>query len=155
MLSVNRDLIEYRGVSNCINNNFENFKQCNYEWSFDIPCQKPDVLDITVVEGNISILEDKIIKTITGESLEGQILTGYKLFITGDIDYKIQYTTEEGTQVFHETFPFGGFVALPKDFRITSSVRPSAIIEDILIKKINNRCIYSNITVLLVAYTDC
>lgn len=155
MKSIFKNLVEYKGINNCISHDLQNFKQCNYDGTFYIPCQKPDILEITVVESSISILHDEVVKTIKGTSLEGQISTGFKLLISGDINYRIQYSTANSVQVIHITTPFGGYVTLPKDFNINSSVKSGALIEDISIKKLSNRSFYSNITVLLVAYTDC
>lgn len=107
------------------------------------------------MEGTVSIIKEEVVKTVVGTSLEGQIATGYKLFICGDIDYKIQYTTAKDVQTIHKIEPFGAYVTLPKDFRNHSYATASVVVEDISVKKINSRCIYSNITMLLVAYTDC
>lgn len=158
MASVDRGLIEYRGIDTCIKGNLKNFKQVNYESTFCVPCQKPDIEQIVRVDAKTSILKYEIIKTPVGISLEGQEVTGFKLLVCGDINYKIQYVANEPTQsvhTFHKTVPFCGYIVLPKNFNTGSYINPSALIEDVSVQQIDDRCVYSNITMLLIADVSC
>lgn len=155
MSSIFKNLVEYRGIDSSVKEEFKNFRQCNYEWTFEVPYQKPDIQEITIVESSVSIIKESIVKTVVGKSLEGQIATGYKLLISGDIHYKIQYSSVKSVQLLTEVIPFSGFVTIEKNFISTSSVKPYVVIEDVSLNKLTPRCIYSNITLLLVAYTDC
>lgn len=158
MSSIDRGLIEYRGLDTCIKGNLKNFKQVNYENTFSIPCQKPDMEQIVRVDSKASIFKYEVIKTPIGVSLEGQEVTGHKLLVCGDINYKLQYVANEPTQsvhTFHQTVPFCGYIVLPKKFNAGAYINPSTLIEDISVQQIDSRCVYSNITMLLVANISC
>lgn len=158
MSSIVRDLVEYNGISNCVKSTLKNFRQINFESTFCVPNQKPDIEQIVKVYGETSIEKYEIIETPVGTSLEGQQLTGYKLLVCGDIKYKIQYVAAEPTQAvhtFHKCVPFCGYVVLPKKFNKGLYINPSALIEDIATDQIDERCVYSNITILLVADVSC
>lgn len=158
MASIERGLIEYNGIDVCRKNNLKNFKQVNYESTFCVPGQKPDIEQIVKVYAKTSISKSEIVKTPVGKSLEGQEVTGYKLLISGDINYKIQYVANEATQsvhTFHKCVPFCGYVVLPKNFNTGVYISPSALIEDISVEQIDCRCVYSNITLLLLVDINC
>lgn len=158
MSTVVRGLIEYSGLDNCRKNNLKNFRQINYENTFSIPCQKPDMEQILKVHAETSVLKYAIVETPVGISLEGQEVTGYKLLVSGDIRYRIQYVANEVTQAvhtFHKTVPFCGYIVLPKNFYKGAYINPSALIEDIVVEQIDERCIYSNITILMIADIIC
>lgn len=153
MTSIIRELIEYKGIDDCIRCNINNFKQINYESIFLVPCQKPDIEQIIEVDAKADILEYEVIKTPTGVSLEGQQATGYKLIVNGDINYKIQYIARQKSQTvhtFHNKTPFCGYIVLSEKFNKASYVNPYAMVEDIMIDKMDERCVYSNINLLLV-----
>ncbi|MGL4367231.1 MAG: DUF3794 domain-containing protein, partial [Brevinemataceae bacterium] len=154
MASVDRGLIEYREIDVCSDREFKTFRQINYENIFSVACQKPDIEQIIKVDGKVNILNYEFIKTPVGTSVEGQKLTGYKLLVNGDIVYKIQYFSkneQQSVHTFHHTAPFCGSVVLPNCFNTSSYVCPSVLIEDISINQIDERCVYSNILVLLIA----
>ncbi|WP_069680160.1 DUF3794 domain-containing protein [Clostridium taeniosporum] len=158
MASVVRGLIEYNGIDNCIRSRMKNFKQVNFESTFCVPCQKPDIEQIIKVSADTKILKYEIVKTPVGLSLEGQKVTGYKLLVSGDINYKIQYVADETTQsvhTFHESIPFCGYIVLPKKFNKDSYINPSALVEDISVEQMDERCVYGNINLLLIADISC
>jgi hypothetical protein len=154
MGKINRELIEYNGISECPYTDLPNFKQVNTDYIFCIPDQKPDIEQITKVWVDGCIIDTEIIKTPEGTSLEGQNLTGYKLLVCGDINLKIQYVACESSQGVHNahtTFPFCGYVVLPKDIGPNAIVKASIAIEDIFSEQMDLRCIYNNITMLIIA----
>lgn len=158
MASVVRGLIEYNGIDDCMTNNIKNFKEVNFESTFCVPCQKPNIEQIVKVYGKTEILRYEIVKTPIGVSLEGQKVTGYKLLVCGDIKYKIQYVADEATQsvhTFHQCMPFCGYIVLPEKFNKDSYINPVSLIEDISVEQIDERCVYANITLLLIAYISC
>ncbi len=152
MANIQRDLIEYSGIDLCPVKNKKNFTQFNLEEVFCIPTQKPDIEQISKVwvEGEINCKE--LVKTPVGESVEGQILTGYKLLVCGEISLKVQYVACEPTQTVHTAhtkFPFCTYVVLPADTNKNSIIKPSVVIEDIFSEQLDERCIYNNITLML------
>ena len=66
----------------------------------------------------------------------------------------IEYIADEPTQTvhaFHANVPFCSFIILPEDFIQGTNLITSAFIEDIYAYKINARCVFKNITLLLTA----
>lgn len=154
MGKVERNLIEYNGIGTCKSNNIPNFRQMNLDYVFCIPSQKPDIEQVVKVWVTPCIISQKILKTPKGTSLEGQTVTGYKLLIDGDITIKVEYValeTEQSLHTAHTTIPFCGYVVLPKDFNTNAIVRASALVEDIYSEQLDLRCIYNNITMMLIA----
>lgn len=107
MSKVERDLIEYIGIESCLVKEKKDFKQTNIEQVFCIPNQKPDIEQINKVWAKGSIKEYEVVKTPIGTSIEGQIMTGYKLLVCGDIKLKVEYVAlEELNQFIQHTQPF-------------------------------------------------
>lgn len=151
MNKIQRGLIEYNGINTCPKNVL-NFKQIIVENIFSIPSVKPDMEQLVKVYADPIIVHHEIVETPIGTSLEGQILTGYKLLISGDINIKFEYVALEETQsvhTAHNRFPFCGYIVLPKDFNKCSLVFPTVSIEDIYAEKTDLRCIYSTVTMML------
>ena len=153
MSKVTRDLIDYHGIDKCMfSSNF--FKQLNLDFIFCIPDQKPDIEQIVKVWVKPCIIHQEIIKTPTGISLEGQNITGKKLMVNGDIELKIEYvacTPTQNIHTAHTKFPFCSYVVLPNDFNSNNLVSPSVVIEDVLSEQTDLRCIYNNITLMIIA----
>lgn len=154
MGKVTRDLIEYNGVMNCAYDNISYFKQINEDHIFCLPKEKPNIEQIVKVWGEACIVDKEVIKTPIGTSVEGQNITGYKLIVCGDISLKIEYVACDLTQSVHTAhtkFPFCGYVVLPKDTNLNLIIKPSVSIEDIFSEQMDLRCIYNNITLIIVA----
>lgn len=148
-----RDLIEYHGISTCKYSNLQHFTQKNQDNLFCLPCQNPDIEQVTKVWVDGCVDETEIIKTPKGTSLEGQHITGYKLLVCGRINLKIQYVACDVTQSVHTArteIPFCEYVVLPEDINPNSFIKASIIIEDILSQQMDLRCIYNNITMMVV-----
>lgn len=154
MGKVNQDLIEYNGISSCIYGDISYFKQFSVEHVFCIPKEKPNIEQIIKVWGEACILDKEIINTPVGTSVEGQSITGYKLLVCGDISLKIEYVACEPTQsvhTAHSKFPFCGYIVLPKDTNLNAIIKATVSIEDIFSEQMDLRCIYNNITMIIVA----
>ncbi len=154
MSSIVRNLIEYHGISTCNYEDMPYFKQMNVDYTFCVPTQKPDIEQIVRVWATPSITEKKIVETPKGISLEGQQVTGAKLMVTGDIEYKVQYVANEATQSLHTahtTYPFCGYIVLPENYRSNTMIEASVSIEDIYSDQMDLRCIYNNITMMIIA----
>lgn len=152
MISITRDLIEYYGISNSLPISSNSFTQYNKEDELVLPVQKPDIEQIVKVYCEAKIVNTALIKTPRGKSLEGLILTGYKLLVEGEIKQKIQYVSCHSNQAIHTAnflSTFISFIVLPDTFTPSSYVTPSAFIEDISASLSSPRCIYTNITLLL------
>ena len=157
-MSMIRNLIEYHGITTCKYEDMPYFKQVNVDYTFCVPPQKPDIEQIVRVWATPSIKEKKIVNTPKGISLEGQQVTGYKLMVAGDIEYKVQYVANETTQSLHTahtTYPFCGYVVLPEKFNPNTMIEASVAIEDIYSDQMDLRCIYNNITMMVIVDLSC
>ncbi|EJO5349532.1 DUF3794 domain-containing protein [Clostridium botulinum] len=154
MVSVMRNFIEIEGInSNCIPESVSAFKQFNVEETVCLPRVKPDMEQILKVIADVEIKNTRVIKTPAGTSLEGQVLTGWKLIIEGKVNQKVQYVAdlpEQPSHVAHFSVPFSTFLVLPEDFVMGTPVSVTPFLEDIYVKQIDKRCIFKNITLLLI-----
>lgn len=154
MVDSKRDLIEYSGIDSCPMKTKTMFSQINVEKIFCIPAQKPDIEQINKVWAEGCIVDYEIVETPVGESLEGQILTGHKVLVCGEIKLKFQYTANEPKQsvhTAHTSYPFCSYVVLEPNINLSARLYPSVLIEDIFAELIDLRCIYTNITLAVLA----
>lgn len=154
MKRVKRDLIEYHGISGCYYKNLSNLKQLTQDHIFHLPLGSPTIDQLIKVWVEPDITESQLIKTSKGYSLEGQIVTGYSLLVSGDIDIKFQYLACEpflGVHTANKKIPFCDYVVLHEKINIHSAIKPSILIEDIFCEKIDSKCIYTNLTITLIA----
>lgn len=149
-----RNLIEYYGIDNCSIDHINYFKQINVDFTFCVPIQKPNIEQLVKVWATPCVVQQKVIQTPKGISLEGQKITGYKCMISGDINYKVEYVALEPTQPLHTahtTIPFCGYIVLPETFNPNSILTISIAVEDIYSELVDERCIYNNVTMMLIA----
>lgn len=154
MASIINQLIEYDGIDICTVSSYKYFRQFNKEQILCIPVQKPDIEQIVKVWAKASILKHSVIRTPVGVSLEGQVMTGYKLFVLGEIHIKYQYVADYVEQSVHTaegTIPFCEYVVLPENFSESQTIFPHVAIEDIFCKQLDCRCINNNFTLMLIA----
>lgn len=154
MAKIIRDLIEYNGIASCAYKNVSTFKQMNTDYIFCIPDPKPDIEQIVRVWVDSCVTSTQLVKTPTGTSLEGQTVTGYKLLVTGDISLKIEYVACNSVQSVHTAhtkFPFSSYVVLPENTNPNAIIKGNVAIEDVFSEQMDCRCIYNNITMLVVA----
>lgn len=152
MSQIVRNLIQYDGISDDFPETSDVFKQLFVEDTFCLPEAKPDIEQIIKVIGSLDVKNKKIIKTTKGVSLEGQILSGWKLIIEGCIKLKIQYVADEPEQSVHSahaSIPFSTFIVLPEDFITGTPVSVFGYIEDVYSQQVCQRQIFNNITLLL------
>lgn len=128
------------------------FKQLSIDETLCIPCVKPDIEEINNMDVEAEILECHVIKTPSVKSNEGQILSGYKAIIKGVLKEIIEYTSDTAEQSVHSahySIPFSSFIVLPSTYVVGSKIDIDAKIEDIYYRKIDNRCFFKNITILI------
>ncbi|MEG0857416.1 MAG: hypothetical protein RSG52_13155 [Terrisporobacter sp.] len=153
MEKIVRDLIEYNGIS-IYTYSVKNFKQFNIEQIDNISNKRADMDQILKVWVDTKVIDTEVIKTPIGSSTEGQIATGKKLIVCGDIDIKIEYVScDDGQNIYVENFtiPFGTYVVLPQKFNEHGIISATIMVEDISSTIINPRCIYNNITLIAIA----
>lgn len=151
MNRVVKNLIEYNGIDTHAYKDIVNFKPFNIDKVCCISHESPDVDNIIKVWVSKEIQENTLVKTPKGISYEGQILTGYKSFITGDIKIKAEYSSNKDKCTVHSinfTIPFSSDIALQEDYRDYLITYPSIYTEDIYCEIINPRSIYFNLTLM-------
>jgi hypothetical protein len=152
MASIVKNLIEIAGIADQLPIDPTAFKQFTVQEMLKLPIAKPDIEQIVKVVAQVVITSTKVIRTPKGTSLEGQILTGFKLIIEGEVRQKIEYVADEVTQSVHAAHydvPFSTFIVLPNTFVVGTPVTVMAYIEDIFIEMINKREMFKNVTILL------
>lgn len=130
------------------------FKQIGIDNFITVPYQNPDIEEVNEVNAYVDINKYNIIKTSVAKSTEGQILSGYKLVVHGTINQVVEYSICNSIQSVHSThntIPFSSYIVLPQDFKFGSKVEVDANIENIYFNKIDERTLFTNITLFLQA----
>lgn len=128
------------------------FKQLSIDGYLSIPELKPDMEAINNVSATADLVSCHIIQTPVSVSIEGQILSGYKLIVKGMLNISIEYTANEPEQSVHSAhyaIPFSSFIVLPEDYVVGSKLDVEFIIEDIYYKMIDIRTFFKNVTLLI------
>lgn len=152
MASNVKNLIEISGIADSLPISPTIFKQFTVQETLVLPEAKPDIEQIVKVIAQIEIDCVKVIRTTTGISLEGQMLTGFKAIVEGEIVQKIEYVADECTQSVHAahfSVPFSTFIVLPDTYILGTPVTVKGYIEDIFVEKIDKRSIFKNVILLL------
>lgn len=157
MSSIIKGLIEYSGIADILPDKPTSFKQLTVQENLTIPSVKPDVEQIVRVLAEVKIITTRVIKTPVSVSAEGQILTGWKLVVEGELLQKLEYVADEPTQSVHAAHfrvPFSTYIVLPEDFSEGSIVAVTPYIEDIYIQQLDKRHLFKNV-VLFINATIC
>lgn len=152
MKKIYRDFIEYNGINLDVESSFKNFTQLNIDYNLRISEDKPKIQSISKVWVDGKVDYHEVIKTPVGKSLHGQISTGFKLLVSGEINIKIEYFSDSLVDAMHTTegkFPFCNYITLPKDFSLLSVILPYVYIEDVHCDILNPKTIYNNFSLIL------
>lgn len=155
MASTVKDLIEISGLADCLPVNPTVFKEFTVQEALVLPEAKPGVEQILKVIARAGIINTRVIRTPVGRSLEGQILSGFKLIVEGEIIQKIEYVADKCNQSVHAVqfnIPFSTFIVLPANYTIGTPVAVTAYIEDLYVELIDKRTIFKNVILLLDAF---
>ena len=131
-----------------------NFRQIDKDEYLEIPKEKPDIEEIDNVIARVEILSTHLVETPIVNSIEGQVLSGYKLIVNGVINETIEYTSKNDSQAVYSAgyeMLFSDYIIMPVGFNINSRVEVEGKIENIYHKRINKREFFNNTTILLVA----
>lgn len=152
MNSKSRKLIEYYGIEKCKSENLIYFKKFDVDSCFEIPYMNSCIGQITKFWASVDIINKEIIKTPKGTSLEGQNLSGYKLLVYCDLNFKFEYLDDErnNINIGYQKIPFYVDVILPETFTMHSPVKATICIEDILSSKLDYSTIYNNTSMVVV-----
>lgn len=152
-------MIEVSGISKEYPSNSKSFKQFQVQGILNLTEKKPDIECILRVSAKVKINKKRVINSPKGVSSEGQKLTGKKLVVEGELIQVIEYVACDAAQSVHSAhfnFPFSTYIVLDKTFEKESKIKIISYIEDIFLKLISKRKIFSNNMVLLDAINiDC
>lgn len=146
------DLIEYAGIAENLPDVPTAFKQFSVQETVCLPPAKPDIEQIVKVIAEVVTISTRVITTPIATSMEGQILTGFKLIVEGEMRQKIEYVADEPTQsvhAAHSNVPFSTFIVLPADFAIGTPLVATGYIEDVFAVARDKRTIFKNIVILI------
>lgn len=140
-------MTEYHGIADILPEFSGAFKEFQVQETICLPAQEPDINEILNVYVIINITGSTAVQIPKAISGEGQILAGKKLLIKGTIEQKIEYTTEDGA-VYAPRFsiPFSSYIVL--DEKCSSDYEVRGYVEDISVRRIDNRKIYFNMLIL-------
>ncbi|MGL4803493.1 SPOCS domain-containing protein [Paraclostridium dentum] len=144
-------------VSNCILNILlPSFKQIYIENYAYLPEKKEDIKCVENINTDVEIKHYNVIKTPVAKSSDGISLSGYKLIIHGVINQIIRYSVEKSNRPIHSfehKIPFSTFIILPYNYNFGSNVQIEYKEEYTHCDLVNPRCIFENISILLIAKT--
>ncbi|MDD4172051.1 MAG: DUF3794 domain-containing protein [Syntrophomonas sp.] len=122
----------------------------------NIPPSKPDVESIEKVFINVKIISRRLIdtpsRTTDLNNWEGTRLTGKKLILEGVISEKIVYTAAVASQSVHSAqykIPFSAFIVMPADVDPLGEFCVDICVEDVFVKALSPRQVFSNVTIFL------
>lgn len=133
------------------------FKQMNIYKNITLcdGCVSENQIQVTSVD--IKIVSKKIIETMKGISLEGQVLSGKKLILIGTLEVKIFIKTsdrcKQGYWIERE-IPFSTFIIIPNDICDQDPICISHQIEDITTLVLTKGKIFTTITILFEYHED-
>lgn len=152
MNSLVNNSIKISGISYMKNITLVNFKKISIDTNLILPNMKADVDQIVSVTVNVNIDNSYIIETPKAISLEGQILTGKILIVSGEIKQDVEYLDSHITQSIHGVqfdIPFSTYVVLPTNINENKDVVAKGYIEDVYVKKLDARTFFENIILLI------
>lgn len=154
MASILKGLIDYSGIASP--QDFPpsptSFKQLTVQEDLMLPAVNPNIEQIAKVMAEVKIIHTRIIETPISVSYEGEILTGRKLLVEGEIFIKTEYVADESTQSVHASHfqvPFSTYIILDICYTDDAIVTVVPYIEDIYVQKINERKFFNSIVLFL------
>ncbi|MDD2422462.1 MAG: hypothetical protein PHC60_09690 [Heliobacteriaceae bacterium] len=126
------------------------FKQAQFSQEFAIPCQQPDILSLSeVTVAKVEIKSIRIIATPKGLALDNTILTGKKAVIRGTICFRIIYQSPCGLNITEKEVLFNDFVIVPEKWDSNTPVFGTAIVEDVLACRVDERTLQVNVILFI------
>lgn len=153
MTSYLNNLTEYtiKESTECIPDDVNSFKQINYEYRLEIPCDKVGIKAIEKVIASTDIKSAHLITTPSGVSVDGKFLTGYKVMTVGTIKLMVAYDScdNNGVQLANYLIPFSVPVVAPKCYKDYPNFLANIKIEYVNAEIIDPRTIYVSLSMLV------
>jgi hypothetical protein len=140
------------GIADQFPDSAKAFRQLQLQDVMEIPCCKPDVEQLISIGVTVEIKKAHIINTPCGQSCEGQILTGRKLIIEGELHQKLEYVADQENQPIHAAhfcIRFSSFIVLGKEIECFSDFNVTGYVEDVYVKQLDKRRVFKNVLLLL------
>lgn len=130
-----------------------NFKHLNVNNEICIESHLPLIEEINDIKSEVIIKHYNVIQSFNGKSKEGQVCSGNKVIMHGYISENIEYTSANSQSInsIHKETPFSTYINLPNDFILQNRVNLQAIVENINYIKINEKRIFRNLDILIIA----
>lgn len=156
MSEVIKKLIKYDGMNTSINLEWidHNYKQMHFDGIQRLFEYQEAIDQIIKIKADVQIDHHDIVSTPIGTSMEGQNVTGNKMFIVGTFKFYIEYLAQvQEKKVYIARFlhPFCEYIVLPQPCRANHYMEPVAYIEDMYVKTLDCRTLFYNASILLVA----
>ncbi|MGL4774407.1 MAG: SPOCS domain-containing protein [Clostridium sp.] len=151
MHNLNERLIEYGGISEYIPKNISSSRDVDVESIITLCKDNYKIKEVIKVTGKPKIKSQRVIKTPKGVSLEGQVLSGKKFIIEGEVKLRIDYLCEgEENKIYclHYSENFSAGVVLHKDIISSNNFIPSLFMENIHCDLLSNEEILIITTIL-------
>lgn len=154
-MNLDTSYVEYEGINapNCDCFDLITFKEFSLSEILELPSTSCDSGNILKSTATINILNKKLIKTPVSTSIEGQVLTGLKIGIEGEVCTKITYTSDINHQSIHVLNYKTNFyisTTVPNYIKSVESVRCNIYLENISIEKYSDNAVCENLVLLLV-----
>ena len=152
-----RGLVEYHGICENIPKDLRSFKTLALDSIIDIKEGSSDIDDILKVRVKGEIDNSRIVRTASGVSIDGQELTGWKLVMYGRLKIQVDYSSlSKGPAVYVANYflNFSSFITLSKKTSITSRVYPNVYVEDIHVKNLGKKKLFTTATIIITADVD-
>lgn len=144
-MSVIRNLIEYFGIARYLPDEDISFAQINVQDEVTPILNNIYFKEISKVHSKAIINETKVVKTLRGQSLDGVNLTGTKVVVDGEINFKIEYIADNEAQSVHSlnhSIPYITSVVVPENLVRAKPVHAEVYIEDVNASQISDKVIF-------------
>lgn len=151
MSNIYKNLIEYSGISNYIPKDISCYREFNVDSIVNLTKDRPKIDEIIKISASHKINSTRIIKTPIGKSLEGQELTGKKYMIEGELNFRVDYLSEnEDSKVYCTYYKeyFATSIVLQQDIINSTMFIPTIFIEEINGEVLNNEQVLIITTIL-------
>ncbi|MCT4605595.1 MAG: hypothetical protein N4A64_05715 [Marinisporobacter sp.] len=160
MENTEKPLVKTIGIHKNTKENSAYFSFVSMEEVMTLPEHMPDIKNIISIIIEPEIISKKCIDTMRGQSAEGQYLSGKKLVVHMKLKQKILYLADVVEKTIH-TFQNECFQSVyivipksmdgsdPKDLLRFDYLKTQVTIQEIVTKKINERCIFKKVSLLV------
>lgn len=155
-MNVIKNSIEYQGIKDMPPDLADPgcFRLFSLQRILSLPDVKPDMEKIIKVTAKTSIKKTKLVRAQEAVSAEGQILTGKKLIVNGELIIKIEYTPCNSPGAMYSSYfslLFDTSIALLENIENEAEIIAVGYIQDISTELLDARTVLLSTTLLLVA----